>query len=139
MGLKWRVGSGDSIDIWDDYWLPGNSLVQIQSQPNNQYRRVSELILPGGNEWNAFGTCSEVKVNVDASFVATDRKAITGVVICDSEGYVVKASSFEDCKFLFVPRQGNGVAHALASALIDEFWVEILTLAESDRRWLDPP
>ncbi|KAK8717260.1 hypothetical protein V6N13_044535 [Hibiscus sabdariffa] len=60
----------------------------------------------------------------------------------------VKAGSFEECKFLFVPRQGNRGAHALASDyvldLLEEFWVEdapalVLSMADSDRRCLDPP
>ncbi|KAL4320166.1 hypothetical protein GQ457_18G007330 [Hibiscus cannabinus] len=157
-----------------------------------------------------------VKVNVDASFKAFNRSAITGAIIRDSEGYVVgasrrlcqsipsaftaealavlhgiilaadlgfhfiwvesdslavvkilnsntidkseigaitwdskvKACIFEECKFLFVPRQGNRVAHALVSDydsdLFEEFWVEdapalVLSMADSDRRYLDPP
>ncbi|KAL4309841.1 hypothetical protein GQ457_01G038560 [Hibiscus cannabinus] len=155
-------------------------------------------------------------VNVDASFKAFNRSAITGAIIRDSEGYVVgasrrlcqstpsaftaealavlhgiilaanlgfhfiwvesdslavvkilnsntidkseigaitwdskvKACIFEECKFLFVPRQGNRVAHALVSDydsdLFEEFWVEdapalVLSMADSDRRYLDPP
>ncbi|KAL4269523.1 hypothetical protein GQ457_HM001110 [Hibiscus cannabinus] len=75
----------------------------------------------------------------------TIDKSEIGAITWDSK---VKAGSFEECKFLFVPRQGNRVAHALASVydsdLFEEFWVEdaptlVLSMADSDRRCLDPP
>ncbi|KAH1072683.1 hypothetical protein J1N35_025011 [Gossypium stocksii] len=53
-GLVWRVGSGDRINIWNDYWLPGKESNRISVQkilPN--WSTVNQLIKPDSNTWDS--------------------------------------------------------------------------------------
>ncbi|GMJ10691.1 hypothetical protein like AT4G29090 [Hibiscus trionum] len=52
MGLKWRISSGHSINIWNDYWLPGKELKKIESPPHPQYYRVSQLFNAAKKGWD---------------------------------------------------------------------------------------
>ncbi|XP_058750813.1 uncharacterized mitochondrial protein AtMg00310-like [Vicia villosa] len=53
-GLKWSIGSGENISVWDQYWLvDGTSLTN--PWPNNlvvSNLKVSDLITLNGKEWN---------------------------------------------------------------------------------------
>ena len=53
-GLRWRVGDGESINVWRDPWLPSEFLPFVSSQAASglENMRVLELIKPGTNEWN---------------------------------------------------------------------------------------
>ncbi|KMS98119.1 hypothetical protein BVRB_4g095640 [Beta vulgaris subsp. vulgaris] len=49
-GLKWRVGDGNSINVWEDSWLPGDSCSVVPT-PNIESPadlQVSDLIDRGG-------------------------------------------------------------------------------------------
>ncbi|XP_057426156.1 uncharacterized protein LOC130719554 [Lotus japonicus] len=53
-GCIWRVGSGDSIGIWEDQWVPqavGFRLYYGQRH-SNHVSRVSQLLSPSGKSWN---------------------------------------------------------------------------------------
>lgn len=53
-GLKWRVGNGTSIRVWDDAWLPGNGshFVPTPRSTSDPELRVSDLIDFEGQRWN---------------------------------------------------------------------------------------
>lgn len=54
VGLRWRVGNGHSIKIWEDRWIPCPTSFKIQSPvsilPHNA--KVSELIDASTRWWN---------------------------------------------------------------------------------------
>ncbi|XP_058784657.1 uncharacterized protein LOC131659487 [Vicia villosa] len=53
-GLKWSIGSGENISVWDPFWLvDGSSLTN--PWPNNlvvDNFKVSDLMSPNGKHWN---------------------------------------------------------------------------------------
>ena len=53
-GLRWRVGDGESINVWRDSWLSSEFLPFVSSQPaaGLENMKVRELIKSGTNEWN---------------------------------------------------------------------------------------
>jgi hypothetical protein len=51
--LIWRVGNGESINIWLDPWIPSSANGLILSQRGNTvYTKVSELIDPYNGGWD---------------------------------------------------------------------------------------
>ena len=52
-GLKWRVGNGEKIGVWEEAWLPGDSSTNVPT-PNIESLvdlRVSDLVDTNG-EWD---------------------------------------------------------------------------------------
>ena len=52
-GARWRVGSGESISVWNDAWLPSTNHPKILSQvvPRFEDAKVSDLINPISRRW----------------------------------------------------------------------------------------
>ncbi|KAK9671108.1 hypothetical protein RND81_12G007600 [Saponaria officinalis] len=53
-GLKWRVGDGRTIRVWDDAWLPGpsSSLVPTPQLNSDRELMVLDLICADTHDWN---------------------------------------------------------------------------------------
>jgi hypothetical protein len=53
-GLKWHVGSGESIHIWGDKWLPSPSTYRVISPPRllPETATVDQLIQSESMTWN---------------------------------------------------------------------------------------
>lgn len=53
--IRWRVGNGDNIDIWNDKWILGTLSFKPKSTPDLRHEgplRVSFFIHPSLNEWD---------------------------------------------------------------------------------------
>ena len=89
-GLRWRVGNGRDIRIWEDKWLPTAPTHKVCSprlflDPDT---RVCELIMPESDSWN-----SEV---IDALFYPHEAEVIKGLPLsarCPSVKIIWAASS----------------------------------------------
>lgn len=51
-GLRWRVGNGAHIRIWEDPWLPKPTTFKPRALNGRQYTKVKELLIGDGGEWN---------------------------------------------------------------------------------------
>ena len=52
-GIIWRIGNGQTINIWSDPWLPRDESRKIRSVRGNQIiTKVCELINPSSNNWD---------------------------------------------------------------------------------------
>ncbi|KAL4312649.1 hypothetical protein GQ457_01G024910 [Hibiscus cannabinus] len=51
-GIGWRVGTGQSISVWNDAWLPGHGNGRLNLHVNFRFPKVSDLIVPETNCWN---------------------------------------------------------------------------------------
>jgi hypothetical protein len=52
-GPIWRVGNSSDIDIWNSNWIPRSTLQRpFGHKPNQEVRKVEELLLPEGGGWN---------------------------------------------------------------------------------------
>lgn len=53
-GLKWVVGNGQRINIWQDKWLPSNPPRAPKRQENvrTSLKLVKDLFIPGTTRWN---------------------------------------------------------------------------------------
>lgn len=64
-GHIWRVGSGASINIWEDHWVPSShSRKVITSKGEILLRTVDELIDPYTGQWD--------ELLIRASFLSVD-------------------------------------------------------------------
>ncbi|KAL4354038.1 hypothetical protein GQ457_06G007780 [Hibiscus cannabinus] len=52
-GLRWKVGSGTSINIWNDFWLPLSPPKCVSSALVDSIIRVADLMIPGTATWNS--------------------------------------------------------------------------------------
>ncbi|XP_021728740.1 uncharacterized protein LOC110695821 [Chenopodium quinoa] len=77
-GLKWRVGNGYAVNVWNDAWLPGNTSawVPMPLVDNDLSLRVCDLIDHTSNTW-------DVK-RVNDTFIATERAAVLSIPLSNS-------------------------------------------------------
>ena len=83
----WRVGSGQSINIWEDHWVPCSPSRKVET-PRGQIllRHVEELIDQESGQWDEvlirdiFNPidverilCIPLSANIDEDFVAWHR------------------------------------------------------------------
>ena len=52
-GLRWQVGDGCSIQVWQDKWLPTRSTYRVVTpeRPGTHVNMVRDL-LKGGKKWD---------------------------------------------------------------------------------------
>lgn len=52
-GLRWRVGDGASIDIWEDQWIPFGTTFRVSTINRHllPQGRVAQLIDPDSSTW----------------------------------------------------------------------------------------
>ncbi|XP_056688734.1 uncharacterized protein [Spinacia oleracea] len=74
-GMKWRVGNGSSIRVWDDSWLPseGNTYVPTPGIDSNPDMQVYELINFDEGGWDV--------AKVEATFNGDDCRAMLDIPI----------------------------------------------------------
>ncbi|XP_010666976.2 uncharacterized protein LOC104884079 [Beta vulgaris subsp. vulgaris] len=75
-GLVWRVGNGQSINIWEAPWVVDENGRYITSPRNNDITMVQHLIDPNNIEWR-FDV-------IDAVFNERDKKCILAIPLCSS-------------------------------------------------------
>ncbi|KAA3450197.1 reverse transcriptase [Gossypium australe] len=53
-GMLWRIGKGNSVNIWDDPWLPGKDNNRVTGHViNPNWTKVSQLIDESSSTWNS--------------------------------------------------------------------------------------
>ncbi|KAL0442468.1 UNVERIFIED_CONTAM: putative mitochondrial protein [Sesamum latifolium] len=69
-GCRWRIGTGHSVNIWTDPWIPRTPSFQVitPKSEHNEVFTVSDLILEDTKEWNV--------EKIDALFWQEDRDLI---------------------------------------------------------------
>jgi hypothetical protein len=68
-GLIWRVGNGNSINIWRDNWVPRDYNSKIsQGETSARIRRVDQLLLQDCNNWNE-ALVRKISVLEDAEWI----------------------------------------------------------------------
>ncbi|KAA3461445.1 Polynucleotidyl transferase, Ribonuclease H fold [Gossypium australe] len=77
-GLKWSIGFGTLVSIWQDYWLPGNDQQLINTDKVAGIDWVSDLILQNPNRWN-----NDIIYSI---FV----KAEADQIVCESSTHAVR-------------------------------------------------
>ncbi|TYG80712.1 hypothetical protein ES288_D02G238300v1 [Gossypium darwinii] len=107
-GLGWRVGTGTSISIWNDCWLPGPGGCKVQ---------------------HTTVTTSRLLLFFEYSVSTADLEFTHVIVEANSLAVVKKANSLHDDRSEIA---GNRVAHHLAAMgvgqSLDQFWVEEVPL-----------
>ncbi|KAL4334864.1 hypothetical protein GQ457_07G036340 [Hibiscus cannabinus] len=52
-GLRWSIGTGSNVNIWNDSWLSGKGNGRILDQPIDiRYTKVADLTNPSSNTWD---------------------------------------------------------------------------------------
>lgn len=79
-GLKWRVGNGSNIRVWEDAWLPGagSHLVPTPRAAADLFLRVSDLICFEEGRWNVH--------LINSLFVADEGCAIRDIPLSQHWG-----------------------------------------------------
>lgn len=74
-GLKWRVGNGTSIKVWEDSWIPGDwtHIVPSPTTATNLDMRVCELLDFDNGCWNVDA--------VNATFIEDERQQVLDIPI----------------------------------------------------------
>ncbi|GJT78577.1 reverse transcriptase [Tanacetum coccineum] len=54
-GSAWNIGNGQSVDIWNDKWLPGISLLELRPS-ECEFQKVCDLMVDDGSAWDVEGT-----------------------------------------------------------------------------------
>ena len=65
-GIIWRVGDGNSINIWSDPWMPRGITRKVTSMRGNHLvTKVEELIDPVTNTWDTNLVCQTFNAEDD--------------------------------------------------------------------------
>lgn len=77
-GLRWQVGDGQGIQIWQDQWISTRSTYRVVTPERlgNQIKMVSDLLKDEGMGWN-------IEL-VRGLFLPQDAEAILGILISES-------------------------------------------------------
>ncbi|GMI94987.1 hypothetical protein like AT4G29090 [Hibiscus trionum] len=52
LGMGWRIGNGQSVLIWNDFWLPSFPPERISSPQRADLQKVSDIIHSPSGGWN---------------------------------------------------------------------------------------
>jgi hypothetical protein len=77
-GLIWRIGNGQSVQIWGDRWIPIPSTYKIQSPPRglNQMSKVCDLIDKENEGWNQQLLAKNFTKGGDGSYKYNSNKLV---------------------------------------------------------------
>ncbi|CAN1127140.1 Putative ribonuclease H protein At1g65750 [Linum perenne] len=80
--MRWRIGDGASIKVWQDPWISSDTSRKVTSEPHDDLidLRVNDLWIPGTRQW-------DVEL-IEELFNAEDANAISGTTLgegCDSD------------------------------------------------------
>lgn len=92
-GLKWRVGNGSQIKVWEDAWMPGEGthIVPTPKPNSNLDLRVSELINHECGCWD--------NEALEVALTAEDRQTVLQLPL--------SSSLPRDSRFWWPERHGN--------------------------------
>ena len=75
-GVRWRVGCGETITVWNDAWLPSPTQPRVSSQVVQGFEdiKVSDLIDPAIHKWD--------KNLLHGLFIPHEAELIASIPLC---------------------------------------------------------
>ncbi|CAN1789467.1 Putative ribonuclease H protein At1g65750 [Linum perenne] len=73
--MRWRIGNGDSIRVWQDPWISSDTSRKVTTEPSTELAdlRVNDLWIPGTRQW-------DVEL-IDELFNVDDATAISNTTL----------------------------------------------------------
>ncbi|GJS92282.1 reverse transcriptase [Tanacetum coccineum] len=69
-GSAWNIGNGHLVDIWNDKWLPGMSLLELRPS-ECEFQKVHDLMVDDGSAWDVFNVHTLFPIEIVRRIVST--------------------------------------------------------------------